>query len=227
MNEVEIEDKKIRFLRSRLLRWFGVNGRNFPWRIPNLSSYEYVISEILLQRTRAETIASFYLPFLQRFPSWYSISSTPEKEVQLALAPIGLFRQRGTRLKRLANEMVRRNGLLPDDRDELDSIPFMGQYIANAVELLIYNKRRPLLDVNMARVLERFFKPRQLADIRYDPFLQRLSIKVVNVKEPRLLNWAILDFAALICKARNPLCDQCPISKHCNYYKSFVAPTSR
>ncbi|MFM7022382.1 MAG: hypothetical protein ACKOXB_05350 [Flavobacteriales bacterium] len=76
----------------------------------------------------------------------------------------------------------------------------MGQYISNAVELVVYNKPSPLIDVNMARVLERFFGPRKMADIRYDPYLQELAYKVVNHKNAKEVNWAILDFAALVCR---------------------------
>ncbi len=114
--------------------------------------------------------------------------------------------------------MVRRRGRTPSDRKELESIPFMGQYIANAVELIIHGKRVPLIDVNMARVLERYFGSRKMVDIRYDQYLQNLALKVINHPYSKKLNWAIIDFAALICKARSPLCRNCILAKKCFYY---------
>jgi hypothetical protein len=59
-----------------------------------------------------------------------------------------------------------------------------GQYIANAVLLLCHGEPQPLLDVNMARVLERVFGPKKLADIRYDPYLQQLAMRIVQCKKP-------------------------------------------
>ncbi|MDQ3111021.1 MAG: hypothetical protein M3R17_14095 [Bacteroidota bacterium] len=56
----------------------------------------------------------------------------------------------------------------------------MGQYIANAVELVVFNQPSPLIDVNMARVIELFFGARKMADIRYDPWLQGLAYRLVN-----------------------------------------------
>jgi A/G-specific adenine glycosylase len=135
--------------------------------------------------------------------------------------PIGLYRQRAKRLKSLASEMVKRKGKLPKDRADLESIPFMGQYIANAVELIIHNKPSPLVDVNMARVLERYFGKRKMADIRYDPYLQELSYKVVNHPKAKEINWAILDFAALICKARIPMCNNCLLKENCSFYANI------
>jgi len=69
----------------------------------------------------------------------------------------------------------------------------------------------------MSRVLERFFGARKLADIRYDPYLQELSYKIVEHENAKAVNWAILDFGALICKP-NPLCLICPLQAICNFY---------
>ncbi len=117
--------------------------------------------------------------------------------------------------------MVKRKGVLPRDREELEAIPYMGQYIANAVELVIFKEPSPLIDVNMARVLERFFGPRQMADIRYDPYLQELCYKIVEHESAKEINWAVLDLAALVCKVRNPLHTECPLKSECLYYKKL------
>ena len=96
----------------------------------------------------------------------------------------------------------------------------MDKYIANAYELLVLHKKTPLLDVNMARVLERYFGPRKKYDIRYDPYLQELSYMVVNHEKAKEINWAILDYAQLVCRARNPICNNCLINNRCSYYKT-------
>jgi adenine-specific DNA glycosylase len=53
--------------------------------------------------------------------------------------------------------------------------------------------------VKLARVLERVFGPRRLSDIRYDPYLQDLALRIVQHKDPARINWAFLDLAAMIC----------------------------
>jgi A/G-specific adenine glycosylase len=215
-----VNKNNITELQRKLLEWYKSNGRKFPWRKSGLSNYQLVIVETLLQRTKAETISNFFLKFVTEFPSWKSLANAETTIIEDYLRPIGLYRQRAKRLQSLANEMVKRNGVLPKDRKELESIPFLGQYIANAIELIIFNMPSPLIDVNMSRVLERYFGNRQMADIRYDPYLQKLSYAVVNHPNAKELNWAILDFAALVCKASKPLCLVCPLQKKCNYYQS-------
>lgn len=204
---------------AEIMAWYLLNGRQFLWRREGLSDYEIIIAEVLLQRTKAETVEKFYKGFLLRYPDWKSITNSTLEMLEDALKSIGLYRQRAKRLMNLAIEMDKRLGVIPDNRFELDEISMFGQYIANAVELQIFNRSKPLLDVNMARVLERYFEQRKLADIRYDPFLQNLAHQVVNHENSKLISWAILDFAAIICKSRNPMCIICSLSVNCKYYK--------
>ncbi len=76
----------------------------------------------------------------------------------------------------------------------------------------------PLVDVNIwQRVLERFFGPRQLTDIRYDPYLQELSYKIVEHENAKEINWAVLDFAAQHCISVKPKCDACFLNIKCKY----------
>lgn len=211
--------KNVREFQEILLAWYHEHGRNFPWRNKGLTDYQLIIAETLLQRTKAETVSKFYKQFMLDFPNWSALVNAEISVIEEYLRPIGLYRQRAKRLKGLAEEMVKRKGKIPYDREDLESIPFMGQYIANAVELMIFNKPSPLIDVNMARVLERYFGERKMADIRYDPYLQDLSYKVVKHENAKELNWAILDFAALICKSRSPSHLECPLRRCCNYKK--------
>lgn len=216
----QISNEKIAFFQANMLSWYRENGRMFIWRKKGLTNYQYVIAEVLLQRTKAETVAKFFPHFVAEFPNWKALTNSDVKKVEEYLKPVGLYRQRSKRLMSLAKEMVRRNGRFPRDRHELDQIPFMGQYIANAVELLLFNMPRPLVDVNMARVIERFFGRRKMADIRFDSYLQSLSSKIVDHSKSVEINWAILDFAALVCVARSPKCITCVLNERCDLIKA-------
>jgi A/G-specific adenine glycosylase len=212
-----VKEENIKYFQTELLKWYEVNGRHFPWRNKSISTYRKVIAEVLLQRTKAETVSKFYKQFIKDYPNWRSLAKVNLKEIEKYLIPVGLYRQRSVRLKKLAIEMMKRNGRLPKNREDLESIPFMGQYIANSVELVVYNEPSPLIDVNMARVLERFSGKRKMADIRYDPYLQSLAYKIVNHKKAREVNWAVLDLAALVCKVATPQCKNCPVGMKCKF----------
>ncbi len=217
---LEIRARDGRLFQVRLLGWFTRCARKYPWRRRRASRYHKVVAEVLLQRTRADVVARFLPTFLERFPSWERLSSAGEEELGEFLRPLGLWRRRAASLKKLADEMALRQGRFPQSRVEIESLPGVGQYIANAVMLFCHGASEPLLDVNMARVLERYFGPRTLADIRYDPYLQHLSRRVLLDADALSINWAILDLAALICTSRKPRCDECPLSPDCLYRRT-------
>lgn len=97
-------------------------------------------------------------------------------------------------------------------------MPAVGQYVASAVLLFCYRKPEPLIDTNMSRVVERYFGSRVLADIRHDPYLQKLSREIVCSDSPASVNWAILDLGALVCIPRSPRCYRCPLRRGCKEY---------
>jgi A/G-specific adenine glycosylase len=220
--------KDITWFRTKIRRWSKDTQRDLPWRNPSASEYVKVLSEVLLQRTRAEVVASFLPAFIRRYPSWDRLARTTRRDLGKFLQPLGLWRRRAVSLKRLAKEIVKRGGRFPTTREEVEKLPNVGQYIANAILLFCHREAQPLLDVNMARVLERFFGPRKLADIRYDPYLQSLSRAVVSSKDPIVVNWAILDHAMLVCKISKPLCATCPVVRKCKFAKaSTYSPNSK
>ena len=201
----------------RLERWYAECGRDFPWRRSRAGNYRLVATELLLQRTRAEVVARYYRDFFARFPGWSEASRARRRDLENAFKPLGLWKRRAQSFKALAREMARRGGVFPASRGEIESLPAVGQYVANAVELFVHGRPRPLLDVNMARIMERYFEPRRLADIRYDPLLQGLAqLLVESAEDYRVINWAFLDLGALVCKPRNPRCGECPLRRGCS-----------
>ncbi|TME11609.1 MAG: A/G-specific adenine glycosylase [Chloroflexi bacterium] len=210
---------RIPWFREELLAWFDSQGRSFPWREQGRTAYEVLVAEILLQRTTAAKVAWAYNAFLDRYPSWNALVQVSSENLQEYLKPLGLWLQKAQVFQSLATAVEERADSLPSSRSELEQLPGIGQYIASAVLLTLYNQPEPLVDVNMSRVLERFFGSRKLADIRYDPYLQTLSRRIVNSERSLQVNWAILDLGALVCKNGTPLCLQCPLRAKCKFYK--------
>jgi A/G-specific adenine glycosylase len=201
-----------------------VHGRKYPWREEGAAVYEQMIAELLLQRTRADAVALRLQQVLRVIPSWDALVTVSAPQLRSVLKPLGLWKQRVAALKRLAAEIVGRGGELPRAARELETLPAIGQYMANAFIVILKAGRAPYVDVNMARVLERHFGPRQLADIRYDPTLQDVAFQIVNSVHCQVINWAILDLAALVCTSTSPRCRQCPLMRSCAYRKQHAHP---
>ena len=212
------EKRKLTWLSRELVEWACDNGRHFPWRSSDAGTYGQVVVEVLLQRTTATAVARFYEAFVARFPSWQDMAGAEVAELEEFLKPLGLWRRRASSLLGLARYAIGAEGRFPRDQREHAQIPAVGQYVSNAIAMFYHGEARPLVDVNMARVIERFVRPRRLADIRYDPWLQAAAHWLVAGPGAPAVNWAVLDFAALVCKARTPLCSGCPVRRRCAYF---------
>lgn len=221
-----IRAERIATFRRSLLAWFAVHRRDFAWRNPDASQYVRVVTEILLQRTQAESVDRMLPRFLASFPSWAALANCRQADLARHLRPLGLWRRRARTLRRLAKAVQNQKAPFPPSRKQLEALPGVGQYVASAILLFVHGRPEPLVDTNMARVLERYFGPRQLADIRFDPYLQALARQVVRGNAPERMNWAILDLGALVCLPRNPRCTQCPLKRGCLEHKRCARRSS-
>lgn len=206
--------RRLRRAGRQLVEWFAESRRDFVWRRDDADIYTKVLAEVLLQRTTARAASDFMGTFIDRYPSWAHLAEADVADLEDALQPLGLQRRRARALRALAETMVAEGGF-PSSRAELETWPAVGQYVASAVLLFEHGMAEPLLDTNMARVLERFERPRSMADIRADPFLQEASRVLVAV-HPVATNWAVLDLGALVCRPRRPLCNRCPLQWSCH-----------
>jgi A/G-specific adenine glycosylase len=211
-------------VQRRLLHWFRASGRGFPWRSVRSTKYQKVIAEVLLQRTRADVVGRMFPAFVSKYPSWTSLSEATQVELEDLLRPLGLWKRRAASIQSLARIMASRRGRFPKASSDVESLPGVGQYIRNAILMFDQGQRLPLLDVNFARVLERVFGPRKLSDIRYDSYLQELASRMVQNQEPLRMNWALLDFASLVCTIRSPKCETCSLKNICCYAQTVRGP---
>lgn len=200
---------------KRLRRWFTKNRRQFEWR--NTSDpYAILLSEVLLQRTQAPQVASHFNRILQEFPSPAALCSNPYDAVSKSLRPLGLAKRAGT-LMAMAKVLVEQlDGRVPEDVDLLASLPGVGRYIAAATACFAFGRRIPIVDANVIRIFSRYFgiisnrkRPRD------DPQIWKLAESLLPRKNVEDHNRALIDFAALVCTARNPKCHSCPMNESC------------
>ena len=218
---------RLRWVRGRLLGWFARNGRSFPWRDPGRTPYEVVVAEVLLQRTTAAAVAQAYSGFLERYPSWDILVHAPLQDLEAALRPLGLWRQKGLAFQQLARSIKAHGGVLPRTRQELERLPGIGPYTASAVLALVYGRAEPLLDANMARLLRRFLGPSECAVASPRRTLYALALRLVRGRRSLAVNWATLDFGALVCRPRSPRCPECPLRIRCVHARALHSrPTS-
>ncbi|MGA2789485.1 MAG: hypothetical protein ABSF00_01820 [Candidatus Bathyarchaeia archaeon] len=202
--------------REKLLVWWKDNRRNYPWR-DTRNPYRILVSEIFLHRTRADQVAPVYTEFIKEFPTVQHLSKARQAQVTRILRPLGLI-WRNKLLKPLAREIVSsHNGRIPSTTSQLESLPGVSKYIAAAVSCFAFGNVEPLLDTNTVRILGRMFGLIVNDGSRRSDKFSEIYTSLIKVDEPRYFNYAMVDLGALVCSARDPACQICPVNDMCNY----------
>ena len=204
----------IRF-RKELLGWYEVHHRPLPWR-QTKDPYRILVSEVMLQQTRVETVLPYYEKFLQRFPTLKALAQAPLDSVLKAWEGLGYY-ARARNIHRAAQMILEQYaGLFPRDTKGIRKLPGVGRYTAGAILSLAFHQCVPVLDGNVRRVLSRVLALRE--DPRTAVAEKRLwafAGSLVSRENPASFNQALMELGATLCLPRHPLCERCPLASLC------------
>ena len=172
----------------------------------------------MLHRTRAEQVVPVYIEFLKKYPDVFTLASASPEEVQKVTEHLGLH-WRGKHFIDAARYIVDKyNGEFPDSYDELRKIPGIGEYIAGAILTICFNKPAPVVDSNIARFINRFYRLYLKGEIRRKRGIVNLAGELFNVNDPGKLLFAMVDFTSMICRPQKPDCNACPLKTQCKFF---------
>ncbi|MDC0059501.1 A/G-specific adenine glycosylase [Pelagibacteraceae bacterium] len=199
-------------LSKKILSWYDNNKRTLPWRISQKSKknqYYRILSEFMLQQTQVKTVIPYFNNFVKKIPNLKALSNSNEKRILKLWEGLGYY-SRAKNLHKTSQILIKKyDGKIPNSLAKLKELPGIGDYTANVLLALIYNQPRIGLDGNVKRVLLRLFNLETK-----DP------ANLFKTKRNRDLAEALMEFGAIICKPKDPLCYKCLLKKNCLYYKS-------
>ena len=206
---------------KKILKWYDLNKRSLPWR-KNVSLqkklYFTLVSEFMLQQTQVATVIPYFNRFIKNIPSLKILAKVQNKKLIKLWEGLGYY-SRARNLKKTAQVVIKNfKGKLPDNFENLISLPGIGNYTASAILAIAFNKPYIPLDGNIERVLKRYLYLKKDKEIQKDNLIQKKSIFGISSRSSDYAQ-ALMELGALICKPNNPLCYQCPISKNCKSYK--------
>ncbi|HPQ36539.1 MAG TPA: A/G-specific adenine glycosylase [Synergistaceae bacterium] len=209
---------------EELVSWFRKHGRSLPWRKEYLP-YHVWLSEIMLQQTQMERGVSYFLRWIQRFPSLRDVAEASEEEILKYWEGLGYYR-RARNLKAAAEKILERwKGELPQSPEELLQLPGVGEYTAGAIASIAWNRRVPAIDANVERFFARYLdwegSPKEKGFRRT---LASLIEKAMEEYAPREITQALMEFGALCCTPVKPGCERCPLEKRCLARLRHVVP---
>ena len=193
-----------------IFAWWEDQRRDFPWRRVT-DPFKLLVAEMLLQRSRSGSVSEIYMDLFDRWPTPQELAESDVSELENLIRPLGLT-NRATKIKAVAVAWVER-AEPPGNSKELQDLPGVGPYSANATAIGMSWDSDPCVDSVSNRVLRRYLG--KLDKDHSDQDVASIVYSQVPKDRWRELNWAILDLAAAICMPRVPRCQICPLIDRC------------
>lgn len=199
-----------------LLEWYKKEARDLPWR-KEPDSYKVLVSELMLQQTRAETVIPYFKRFINEIPDLQTLASTDSEKLLKLWQGLGYY-NRVIRLKKAAQIIVEKfGGQIPNDISHLRLLPGIGVYTAGAVASIAFGKAEPAIDGNILRITARLTASTDVpgspaAKKKAEEFIRRR----ISLDFPGDFNQALMDLGAGIClPGDKPDCSRCPVGVFC------------
>ncbi len=197
-----------------LLQWYDGHKRALPWRGAG-DAYAILVSEIMLQQTRAAAVIPYYDRFMAELPTAEALAACDEERLLKLWEGLGYY-SRARNLQKCARAVVNEHGgVFPRTAAELRKLPGIGPYTAGAVASIAFGEKEPAVDGNVLRVMARLFEDDgNVTDQRVrDRWTEHLRDRMGD--RPGDLNQAFMDLGSLVCLPKAPLCGSCPLSAFC------------
>jgi A/G-specific adenine glycosylase len=213
---------------GELLDWYSTAARQLPWREPVATPWAVLVSEVMLQQTPVARVLPTYDQWITRWPTPAALAAAPPGDAVRAWDRLG-YPRRALRLHAAATTIVARHGgEVPGDYADLRALPGIGDYTAAAVAAFAFRQRHAVLDTNVRRVLARAISGVAEASTAPTVAERRVAIELLPDDGERAATFsvALMELGALICRARSPQCDRCPVVDRCAWRRAGYPPSA-
>ena len=199
--------------------WFDANGRDLPWRRPGTSAWGVLVSEVMSQQTPMSRVIGPWHEWMNRWPTPDDLAEEDSGEAVAAWGRLG-YPRRALRLHSCAVAIAtEHDGVVPNSYDELVALPGIGDYTASAVVSFAFGGRATVLDTNVRRLIARAESGIAKCPTSVTRAERVVADALVPDEDVRAAKWAVasMELGALVCTARSPQCEVCPIRDSCRW----------
>jgi len=180
-----------------------------PWRL-------LVMARLSAQCTDAR-VNIVCRELFERFPDCASMADGDISEIENIVKPCGLYRGKAKSIKETSEILIKEyGGIIPDNMEELLSLPGVGRKIANLILGDVYKKGGIVADTHCMRICSRFgFYP----EGKKDPLMtEKIMDAYISREEQSDFCHRIVNFGREFCAAQNPKCSSCPANDLCDKF---------
>lgn len=215
--DVRASSERVRRIHRDVPAWYLENARDLPWRSPERTPWEVMVSEFMLQQTPVVRVLPQWRRWMQLWPTPSALAKATTGDAVREWGRLG-YPRRALRLHAAAVAIVERHeGEVPADHDELLALPGVGAYTAAAISVFAFGQHRTVIDTNIRRVHARAISGKGLPAPSLTAAETRLAQALMpeDRQESVVWNTAVMELGALVCTAKSPKCDVCPVLDDC------------
>ena len=177
--------------------------------------YELLLAVMLSAQTTDKRVNQVTAILFQKFPTLHDLKEANLKDIEQIIKPIGTYTKKAKNVKEIASRLLlEQNGIVPNHRDYLETLPGVGRKTTNVVLSNLYDEACIAVDTHVTRVSIRLGLARKTDDVR--TIENKLTKKFPKETLGRLHHQLVL-FGRYHCKARNPECQNCKLYEICKY----------
>ena len=177
--------------------------------------YELVIAVMLSAQTTDKSVNAVTPILFKKYPTLDALYNAPLESIEEIIKPIGLYKNKAKNLKGIVKDLVDRfNGVVPSDKEQLMTLPGVGNKTAGVIRAEIFQIPDLPVDTHILRISKRL----NLAKKDDEPIdVERKLKKIIPEERWIKSHHQLIHFGRYYCMARSPKCEKCKISDMCMY----------
>ena len=177
--------------------------------------YELVIAVMLSAQTTDKSVNAVTPILFEKYPTLDALYNAPLEDIEEIIKPIGLYKNKAKNLKGIVKDLVDRfNGVVPSDKEQLMTLPGVGNKTAGVIRAEIFQIPDLPVDTHILRISKRL----NLAKKDDEPIdVERKLKKIIPEERWIKSHHQLIHFGRYYCIARSPKCENCKISDMCIY----------
>lgn len=179
--------------------------------------YELLIAVMLSAQTTDKRVNMVTEVLFQKYPSLEALRDAKKEDLMEIIRPIGTFQKKSENIKMIAQKLLEEaNGIVPNDRDFLETLSGVGRKTTNVVLSNLYHENCIAVDTHVSRVSKRLGFAKDDDDVLV--IEKKLTKKFPKEKLGRIHHQFVL-FGRYYCKASKPACEGCSLKHICKEKK--------
>lgn len=179
--------------------------------------YELLMAVMLSAQTTDKRVNMVTRILFQKYPNLEAFSKADVEDIQQIIKPIGTYHKKASNVILIANDLLeKQNGVVPNNRSYLESLPGVGRKTTNVVLSMLYNEPCIAVDTHVSRVSKRLGFAKENDDVLV---IEKKLMKKIPKDQLNKMHHQLLLFGRYYCKSQSPSCDACQLQERCKYYK--------